>query len=85
MTVEGLITQLERGGLAGLAERTRGAGPGVAVPTRGVVPVANRAYAIRIPDTVGQLVITVDLRAGKITCHVDLDAPREGRPTTRGN
>jgi hypothetical protein len=43
------------------------------------------AGAIRIPDTVGQLVITADLRAGKVTCHVDLDAPREGRPTTRVN
>lgn len=41
--------------------------------------------AIRIPDTVGQLVITADLRAGKVTCHVDLDAPKEGRPTTRVN
>ena len=43
------------------------------------------AGAIRIPDTVGQLVVTADLRAGKVTCHVDLDAPREGRPTTRVN
>lgn len=41
--------------------------------------------AIRIPDTVGQLVVTADLRAGKVTCHVDVDAPREGRPTTRVN
>lgn len=41
--------------------------------------------AIRIPDTVGQLVLTADLRASKITCHVDVDAPREGRPTTRVN
>jgi hypothetical protein len=41
--------------------------------------------AIRSPDTIGQLVITADLRAGKVTCHVDLDAPREGRPTTRVN
>jgi hypothetical protein len=40
---------------------------------------------IRIPDTVGPLVITVDLRAGRVTCHVDVDAPREGRPTTRVN
>jgi hypothetical protein len=39
--------------------------------------------AIRIPDTVGQLVVTADLRASTVTCHVDLDAPREGRPTTR--
>lgn len=41
--------------------------------------------AIRIPDTVGHLVVTADLRAGKISCHVDVDAPREGRPTTRVN
>lgn len=41
--------------------------------------------AIRIPDTVGQLVITADLRASNITCHVDVDAPREGRQTTRVN
>ena len=40
---------------------------------------------IRIPDTVGNLVVTADLRAGQVTCHVDLDAPREGRPTTRVN
>ena len=41
--------------------------------------------AIRIPDTAGNLVVTADLRASKITCHVDLDAPREGKATTRVN
>ncbi len=41
--------------------------------------------AIRIPDTVGQLIVTADLRSSKVTCHVDVDAPREGRPTTRVN
>lgn len=41
--------------------------------------------AIRIPDTVGHLVVTADLRASRVTCHVDVDAPREGRPTTRVN
>jgi hypothetical protein len=41
--------------------------------------------AIRIPDTVGQLVITADLRSSRVTCHVDIDAPRDGRPTTRVN
>lgn len=40
---------------------------------------------IRIPDTAGHLVITADLRSGQVTCHVDIDAPREGRPTTRVN
>ncbi len=41
--------------------------------------------AIRIPNTVGQLVVTADLRSGRVTCHVDVDAPREGRPATRVN
>jgi hypothetical protein len=41
--------------------------------------------AIRIPDTVGPLVVSADLRAGRVTCHVDLEAPREGRPSTRVN
>jgi hypothetical protein len=40
---------------------------------------------IRIPDTAGHLVVTADLRASQVTCHVDVDAPREGRPTTRVN
>lgn len=40
---------------------------------------------IRIPDTVGNLVITADLRSSKVTCHVDVEAPREGRPLTRVN
>ncbi len=41
--------------------------------------------AIRIPDTVGPLVVAVDLRAGQVTCRVDLDAPRDGRQLTRVN
>ena len=40
---------------------------------------------LRIPGAVGALFITADIRAAKITCHVDVDAPREGRPTTRVN
>lgn len=41
--------------------------------------------AIRIPDTVGHLVVTADLRASRVTCHVDVESPREGRATTRVN
>lgn len=41
--------------------------------------------AIRIPDTVGPITITADLRASQVTCFVDLDAPRQGRPSTRVN
>lgn len=39
--------------------------------------------AIRIPKAVGALAITADLRAGSVTCHVDVEAPRQGRPATR--
>ncbi len=41
--------------------------------------------SIRIPGAVGHLHVTADLRAGQIVCHVDVDAPRSGRPTTRVN
>ena len=41
--------------------------------------------SIRIPDTVGAIVVTADLRANKVTCHVDVEAPRTGRATTRVN
>ena len=40
---------------------------------------------IRIPETVGALVVTADLRSGRVSCHVDLDSPREGRPATKVN
>ncbi|MBM0203693.1 stress response protein [Micromonospora sp. STR1s_5] len=41
--------------------------------------------SIRIPGAVGPLQVVADLRAGQIACHVDVDAPRTGRPTTRVN
>lgn len=40
---------------------------------------------LRIPETVGDIVVVADLRASTITCHVDIAAPRAGRPTTRVN
>lgn len=41
--------------------------------------------AIRIPHVVGDIVVTADVRAGKLQCHVDVDAPRDGRALTRVN
>jgi hypothetical protein len=41
--------------------------------------------AIRIPNAIAPLEVTADLRANRITCHFDVDAPREGKPTTRVN
>jgi hypothetical protein len=43
------------------------------------------AGAIRVPNAVAPLNIELDLRSNRVTCHVDVDAPREGRPTTRVN
>jgi hypothetical protein len=40
---------------------------------------------IRIPNAVSPLRVTADLRASKITCSFDVDAPRDGRSTTRVN
>lgn len=40
---------------------------------------------IRIPNSLGPIVVTVDLRANKVTCYVDIDAPKEGRAATRVN
>ncbi|MGH3506584.1 MAG: hypothetical protein ACRDO2_05200 [Nocardioidaceae bacterium] len=50
-----------------------------------LVSMGQLAGAIRIPNTVAPLHVVADLRAGQITCHLDIDAPREGRPTTRVN
>jgi len=41
--------------------------------------------SLRIPNTVGPLRIVVDLRTRQVVCSVDVDAPKEGRPTTKVN
>jgi hypothetical protein len=41
--------------------------------------------ALRIQNAVANLQVTADLRAGQVTCFVDVDAPKEGRATTRVN
>ena len=41
--------------------------------------------AIRIPNTVAPIHLTADLRAGRITTYLDIDAPKDGRATTRVN
>lgn len=53
--------------------------------TQQLVETGHLSGSIRIPDTVGDLVVTADLRAKQVTCHVDVDAPTQGRPTTRVN
>jgi hypothetical protein len=51
----------------------------------GMVKEGRLSGGIRIPNAVAPLNIEVDLRAGRVTVHVDVDAPREGRSTTRVN
>lgn len=41
--------------------------------------------ALRIPNTVGTLDLVVDLRAKQVICSVEIDAPKDGRPTTKVN
>lgn len=71
-----VTTALSRKELADPAVRAQGL-------VSSLVSDGRLSGAIRIPDTVGSLVVTADLRARTITCHVDIDAPREGRPATR--
>jgi hypothetical protein len=41
--------------------------------------------AIRIPHTVGPLIVEANLRSNKVSCHFDVEAPSEGKGTTRVN
>ncbi len=49
--------------------------------------VANSVLtgALRIPDAVAPIDVVADLRAGKVSVSVDIDAPRDGRSATRVN
>jgi hypothetical protein len=40
---------------------------------------------LRIPNTVGPITVSADLRAGRVTVSTEIDAPREGRALTRVN
>jgi len=41
--------------------------------------------SLRIPNAVGPVSVSADLRAGRVFASVDIDAPGEGRPQTRIN
>lgn len=49
----------------------------------GLVSDGTLQGAIRIPNAIAPVVVTADLRAQVVTCHVDVEAPRTGRPKTR--
>ncbi|KQY56692.1 hypothetical protein [Nocardioides sp. Root140] len=53
--------------------------------TESVVATGDLGGALRIPNAIGPVHLTANLRAGQITCHIDIEAPKEGRSTTRVN
>ncbi|MCP2637938.1 hypothetical protein K0817_015405 [Microbacterium sp. HD4P20] len=57
----------------------------VAAVTDMLVNEGKMSGAIRIPNAVSPLTVTVDIRAAQITCSFSTAAPAEGRPTTRVN
>jgi hypothetical protein len=50
-----------------------------------LVGCGSLSMRLRIPDAVGRLELTADLRARIVTTSVEIDAPGEGRPATRVN
>ncbi|MDN3495739.1 hypothetical protein QL996_07360 [Planococcus sp. APC 4015] len=57
----------------------------IAAVTDMLVNEGKMSGAIRIPNAVSPLTLTVDIRAAQITCSFSTSAPAEGRPTTRVN
>ncbi|HUF97759.1 MAG TPA: hypothetical protein VMM60_06480 [Ilumatobacter sp.] len=43
------------------------------------------SFVLRIPDAISDVTVGVDLRSNRVSAHVDLDAPAEGRQATRVN
>jgi len=41
--------------------------------------------SLRIPNTVAPVTVTADLRAGRVSTSIDVDAPKSGKPVTRVN
>lgn len=53
--------------------------------TASIVEAGTLSGTIRIPHTAAPIEVRADLRAGRVTASLDIDAPREGRPATRVN
>jgi hypothetical protein len=57
----------------------------IAAQAQSLVAAGRLSGSLRIPAAVAPLDIAADLRAGRVSVAVDVDAPREGRPATRVN
>lgn len=53
--------------------------------TAELVERGRMSAMIRVPGAVGHVHVRADLRAGQITCTIEIDAPQAGKPTTRVN
>lgn len=53
--------------------------------SKNLVDTGALTASFKIPNAVGPLSVTADLRTRKVTTSVGIDAPREGRPLTRIN
>lgn len=53
--------------------------------TAQLVSEGKLSAEIRIPNAVSTLRVVADLRASQVTCSFDVEAPKDGRPTTRVN
>ncbi|GAA2537918.1 hypothetical protein GCM10010435_01370 [Winogradskya consettensis] len=73
-----VVPSLSRKDLADPAARTQGL-------AAQLITTGTMTGGLKIPGAVGPLLVTADLRAGRITCQADIDAPKEGRPATRVN
>ena len=73
-----VIVMFSRKELADLGSRVQG-------HVQNMVQHGRLSGSLRIPNTAGPLDIMVDLRAKAITCSVEVEAPREGRSTTKVN
>lgn len=57
----------------------------VAALTKDIVERGVLTGSLRIPDAIAPIDIVADLRASRVTVSIDVDAPREGRASTRVN
>lgn len=57
----------------------------MAALAQALVGTGTLTGSIRIPDAIAPIDITADLRAGRVSVSVDVDAPRDGRAATRIN
>ena len=56
-----------------------------AAQTQSLVDAGVLTGTIRIPDAAAPLDVVADIRSGRVTVSIDVDAPRDGRPATRVN